>query len=396
MPDAEEDADAAELPSVIPESRNQRWTSCKETRLISLYERHRLLWDSRHPYYRNKDRRERAMRNIAKGLQDEFDVTTVKNKIKWLRDYFVKELKRELGVTVKKSAYEIPPSRGYVSRWEHFNKWEFLREVFTAGIGSPPAANGQNSGNQEDSQDKRPPPSNEESREAEMRCSVRDVSTADGTPQTPTPPPRKDAESSPSPVTALVCVPNIPSHTSGASTPPLLVNGKRFPRDCESAHKSQKQRQDVVPVFLTGSSHETMRDGSPATPLNGLKQEQSNECAFAEVCHTPSFDPFCLSVIWHLRQMNSYQRDLAMLRIRQVLFEAKYAADTSAAAEGAAARSSALSSVAWFGGAERQEATITSNSPAPYARPLLSPIETGNVSCNGITEKTVATKAESA
>ncbi|KAL1476206.1 hypothetical protein MTO96_036686 [Rhipicephalus appendiculatus] len=72
------------------ESRNQRWTSDKETRLIGLYERHRLLWDSRHPHYRDRDRRERAMSNIAQGLQDEFDVVSVKNKIKWLRDYFVK------------------------------------------------------------------------------------------------------------------------------------------------------------------------------------------------------------------------------------------------------------------------------------------------------------------
>ncbi|KAH7944729.1 hypothetical protein HPB51_028555 [Rhipicephalus microplus] len=55
------------------ESRNQRWTSDKETRLITLYERHQLLWDSRHPHYRDRDRRERAMSNIAQGLQDEFD-----------------------------------------------------------------------------------------------------------------------------------------------------------------------------------------------------------------------------------------------------------------------------------------------------------------------------------
>ncbi|KAL3224311.1 hypothetical protein MRX96_026637 [Rhipicephalus microplus] len=59
------------------ESRNQRWTSDKETRLITLYERHQLLWDSRHPHYRDRDRRERAMSNIAQGLQDEFDVATV-------------------------------------------------------------------------------------------------------------------------------------------------------------------------------------------------------------------------------------------------------------------------------------------------------------------------------
>lgn len=364
------------------QSRNQRWTSCKETRLISLYERHRLLWDSRHPYYRNKDRRERAMRNIAKGLHDEFDVTTVKNKIKWLRDYFVKELKRELGVTVKKSAYKIPPSRGYASRWEHFSKWEFLREVFTAGIGSPPAANGPSSGNQQNSQDEPPPLSNDECREAETHCSVRDVSTGDTSPQTLTSPPRKDAASSPTPVTTSVCEPNIPSHTSRASTPPLLLNGRKFSRDCESTTTSQKQSEDAVPVFLRGSSDERMRDGCPVISFNGLKQEQSNEPDFAKIGHVPSFDPFCLSVIWHLRQMNSYQRDLAMLRIRQVLFEAKYAPDTRVAADGAAARSSALGSVTWFGGAERQEPAITRRSPTPYPPQVAPPIETGNVNCN--------------
>ncbi|XP_065295063.1 uncharacterized protein [Dermacentor albipictus] len=120
---------------------NQRWTSDKEARLIGLYEENRLLWDSRHPDYRDKDKRERAMSAIAEGLQDEFDVLNVKNKIKWLRDYFVKELKRELGLTVKTTSHQGTPSQGYVSRWEHFNKWAFLRSIFSADLCSPSTTN---------------------------------------------------------------------------------------------------------------------------------------------------------------------------------------------------------------------------------------------------------------
>lgn len=385
------------------DSRNQRWTSDKETRLIGLYERHRLLWDSRHPHYRDRDRRERAMSNIAQGLQDEFDVVSVKNKIKWLRDYFVKELKRELGVTVKKSSYQMPPSRGYVSRWEHFHKWDFLRGIFSANLCSSSTANGSHSENQRDSRDKRPPIPIGESEEAEKPPSAQDFSSDDSRPQTPSATPKKDAASDPAPVTVHVCEPCTPSHSSNASTPSSLVNGTRRSEDREPAPTSQKQGEIVVPAFRLPSSDDTKGRDSPAGSVDGTKHGQSNEPGVADVGDTPSVDPFCLFVIWQLRQMSPYQRDLAMLRIRQELFEAKYTADPSVAAEGAA-HSSALGGVACFRATEGQQATIATEGQqatvthqsrtACTGRPQ-SPILTAYVDSSSTTQTTAGTKADS-
>ncbi|KAK8772955.1 hypothetical protein V5799_012514 [Amblyomma americanum] len=50
-------------------------------------------------------------------------VVSVKDKIKSLRDYFVKELKKE---AVSMNSPAVDP---YVSRWEHFRSWDFLRCV---------------------------------------------------------------------------------------------------------------------------------------------------------------------------------------------------------------------------------------------------------------------------
>ncbi|XP_077506279.1 uncharacterized protein LOC144115685 [Amblyomma americanum] len=104
-------------------STNKSWTNEKEARLISLYGTHRLLWDSHHPEYNNKDSREHAIKAIAQGLDNEFNVVSVKDKIKSLRDYFVKELKKE---AVSMNSPAVDP---YVSRWEHFRSWDFLRCV---------------------------------------------------------------------------------------------------------------------------------------------------------------------------------------------------------------------------------------------------------------------------
>ncbi|XP_065295064.1 uncharacterized protein [Dermacentor albipictus] len=223
---------------------NQRWTSDKEARLIGLYEENRLLWDSRHPDYRDKDKRERAMSAIAEGLQDEFDVLNVKNKIKWLRDYFVKELKRELGLTVKTTSHQGTPSQGYVSRWEHFNKWAFLRSIFSADLCSPSTTNA---------------------------------------PDSPTP-------------------------------------------------TNEKEHADAVPAVGTPSAEEKKGHDSPASDAETGPRNESGCATIGDV----SVDSFSLYVIWQLRQMNQYQRDLAILRIRQQLFDAKYAVEPSIPAVGAA------------------------------------------------------------
>ncbi|KAH8039103.1 hypothetical protein HPB51_005064 [Rhipicephalus microplus] len=46
-------------------------------------------------------------------------VVNVKDKIKTLRDYFVKEMKKEESSRTSSCLY--------VSRWEHYKRWEFLR-----------------------------------------------------------------------------------------------------------------------------------------------------------------------------------------------------------------------------------------------------------------------------
>ncbi|KAH7965760.1 hypothetical protein HPB49_010503 [Dermacentor silvarum] len=112
--------------------RKSSWTSEKETRLIGLYQNYRLLWDHRHQDYYKRDQRERAMRAIADGLGNEFDVVNVKDKIKTLRDYFVKEMKKEDGSRTSACSY--------ISRWEHFKCWEFLRGTISVDTSSQPAS----------------------------------------------------------------------------------------------------------------------------------------------------------------------------------------------------------------------------------------------------------------
>ncbi|XP_077552816.1 uncharacterized protein LOC144167423 isoform X2 [Haemaphysalis longicornis] len=125
--------DADNTPALI--SQGPFWTRDKENRLIGLYSHFSLLWDCRHPDYYRRDRREHAMRAIAAALDNEFDVLSVKEKIKSLRDYFVKELKKEHA-----AALSSLPGR-YVSRWEHFNALHFLRRVIYSVPATPHTVN---------------------------------------------------------------------------------------------------------------------------------------------------------------------------------------------------------------------------------------------------------------
>ncbi|XP_075554512.1 uncharacterized protein LOC142587403 isoform X4 [Dermacentor variabilis] len=341
---------------------NQRWTSDKEARLIGLYEENRLLWDSRHPDYRDKDKRERAMSAIAEGLQDEFDasktllifvrpfelyclwtytstvnvsplghnlpkevgqnrdcssascpcqairsstvtviitVLNVKNKIKWLRDYFVKELKRELGLTVKTTSHQGTPSQGYVSRWEHFNKWAFLRSIFSADLCSPSTTNA---------------------------------------PDSPTP-------------------------------------------------TNEKEHEDAVPAVRIPSAEEKREHDSPASDAETGPRNESGCATIGDV----SVDSFSLYVVWQLRQMNQYQRDLAILRIRQQLFDAKYTVEPSIPVVGAATL---------LGGAgtsrHRQPASTTRDSRAACALRLPLPIRVGGVEIRGTKQTALGARPASA
>ncbi|XP_077544733.1 uncharacterized protein LOC144157890 isoform X2 [Haemaphysalis longicornis] len=100
--------------------RKLAWSSAEESRLIELYRQFSLLWDNRLPDYYKKDQRQCALRAIASQMGDRFTVGNVRDKIKTLRDYYVKEKKRE----ESKRKHNF---RGYVPRWEHFASLEFLR-----------------------------------------------------------------------------------------------------------------------------------------------------------------------------------------------------------------------------------------------------------------------------
>lgn len=120
-----------------PELMRQRafWTRDKEDRLIGLYSQFSLLWDCRHKHYYKRDRRDHAMHAIAEALNNEFDVESVKAKIKNMRDYFIKELQKEHATA------RSPPSERYFSRWEHFNAWHFLRRVIYSVPAAPHTVN---------------------------------------------------------------------------------------------------------------------------------------------------------------------------------------------------------------------------------------------------------------
>ncbi|KAL1476730.1 hypothetical protein MTO96_036289, partial [Rhipicephalus appendiculatus] len=142
---------------------------------------------------------------------------------------------------------------------------------------------------------------------------------------------------------------------------------------------SHKQGEDVVPAFQVPSSDEKKGRDSPASSIDGTKHGHSSEPGVTDVGDTLSVDPFSLFVIWQLRQMSPYQRDLAMLRIRQELFEAKYTADPSVVVEGSPHSSALGGVVASFRAAEGQQATKTQQSRTACTGPPQSPIQTTDV-----------------
>ncbi|XP_075537698.1 uncharacterized protein LOC142572456 isoform X2 [Dermacentor variabilis] len=222
--------------------RKNSWTSEKETRLIGLYQKFRLLWDHRHPDYYKRDQREYAMRAIADGMCNEFDVVNVKDKIKTLRDYFVKEMKKEEGSRASACAY--------TSRWEHYKCWEFLRGTVNVDTSSQPA------GAPAISYPRTPPQQNNHV----------DFSTGNG------------------------------SQLYEANTSP-----PRVARACTS----------------TSTSVETGNHAGPSTSANNVALMAVSDLNDGEAL-------FCQQITSELREMAKYQRDLAKVRIQQVLFDVKY------------------------------------------------------------------------
>lgn len=321
--------DANNTPAVIKQVAF--WTSAKEGRLISLYSQFSLLWDYRHPDYYKRDRRDHAMRTIAASF-NEFDVLSVKEKIKSLRDYFVKELKKE------QFAARESPSKRYVSRWEHFNAWNFLRRVISSVPAALPTVNA---------------PHVEIRPEA---LGANHVSTIAGSPvpmvlpllpgfQSPARteqasmlqqlPPRDCSQEGPavkkprlpeSPPRSPSDLADITSIAGSLDKRPRLSSSPEVdPKPMESAssvqsgthhHPSVTSEADsngILGNAADARGHASMDNGGCAENLNLSSKDCNNAM-------------FCGQLILELRKMAHFKRDFAKLRFMQILFDVKYKA----------------------------------------------------------------------
>ncbi|XP_066538307.1 uncharacterized protein [Hoplias malabaricus] len=105
------------------------WTVEKEIRLIDFMQAHRVLWDPREENYYRRREREAALDQLALLLgHDErgsnFSCTDIKEKIHSLRTAYNREVKK-----VESSILSGAEDAGYVPRWVHFSRMQFLRDV---------------------------------------------------------------------------------------------------------------------------------------------------------------------------------------------------------------------------------------------------------------------------
>lgn len=304
--------------STVTRRRSSFWCSEKESELIRLYEMHSLLWDGRHPEYYKRDKRDAAMRSIARTLGPEFDVTSVKDKIKTLRDYFVKELKKE-EISRKSSA------PGYVSRWEHFGSWRFLRSVLAtdaAKFTSPYGGTFTGHVKQELSDT------------YQIYTSEPDETMILPTIEPPDTPPRAPCTSGGS--QSRVCTADFLTRPAAQRyCTPATMTGTDPPEALSAPHGASLQ--PLLPkwpwssvlqpggIDSAAASMDTCATGIhlPGTP--NLVSTGVQEVPSAQNAETQDEDTFfCKHVISELRQMPKYQKDLAKLRIQQALFEVKY------------------------------------------------------------------------
>ncbi|XP_077490530.1 uncharacterized protein LOC144101297 [Amblyomma americanum] len=362
-------------------STNKSWTNEKEARLISLYGTHRLLWDSRHPAYYNKDSREHAIKAIAQGLDNEFNVVNVKDKIKSLRDYFVKELKKEA------ASRKSPAVRPYVSRWEHFRSWDFLRSVICCDprVQSPPTADlpsgpldGPHCGVKQELQEVYPvffiaeepdmilPSSPECSLDEDEEQPSSTKTTSLSPPSSPVPQatgssglqPRDHALLRPQPNTEHGSSPSSPSYPAPDSVTSPNVPPPKRARPFTRPERPQENHRGATPASCSGGQPSSVESSPVPSPVATcaaslpVGSESSNPNSLTGInigggdgrgdsagdgggdggggAPVP-FDLdlfeerlFCRQVLMELRQMDRYHRDLAKLRIRQIIFETKY------------------------------------------------------------------------
>ncbi|KAM7312430.1 hypothetical protein ISCGN_009335 [Ixodes scapularis] len=249
-----------------------------------------------------------------RGVSSHAILVDVKDKIKILRDYFVKELKKE-------DASRKAANQGYVSRWEHFRSWDFLRSaisneatlpcihcepwtVYPVSLGgceatetmilpSTPPDTGESAPNA-------PRPQSPREEIAKRFALPRPLPKWQGPPVAscvnlvaPLPPPVKKA---PQPV--LQEAPNF---------------GNRSPSP-QSIASSCVQTPEPNHFSITVPTMEETGSAASRFPLkNGSGDAENGDVIF------------CRQVISEIRQMPKYQRDFTKLRIQQALFEVKYA-----------------------------------------------------------------------
>lgn len=309
------------------------WTRDKEDRLIGLYSQLALLWDHGHPHYYKRDKRDHAMRAIAAAFNDEFDVRSVKDKIKSLRDYFVRELKKE-----QLAARSSPPVR-YVSGWVHFHAWHFLRRVIDTvhvhshtvnvpqvEVKTEPLDDGGHVFAVEPGQDEMAPPL------------LPDVQSPATTDEASIPEPSQAFAYQAAAVKEEPCVPESPAlsdltdatatlsplakrlrRSSGHErSPPVQVNDKPnvSPSPAQGGHSSVTSAADNKGLLggaadsgvSAGTGNSGCADG-PTVLSNGLH-----------------IALFCAQIILELRAMVNVQRDFAKQRLMQILSDVKHRA----------------------------------------------------------------------
>lgn len=94
-----------------------------ESKMISLVEKHRFLWDVRDRSYHKRDLKERAYAEIAAALGRQFTAAAVKSRFANLRSQYHREQRR---VTVSLKCASSPEDV-YVPRWTHYTKLQFLQ-----------------------------------------------------------------------------------------------------------------------------------------------------------------------------------------------------------------------------------------------------------------------------
>ncbi|CAN8016452.1 unnamed protein product, partial [Ixodes persulcatus] len=303
----------------MSQKRRNSWSSDEEAQVIRLYENHSLLWDSRHPDYYNREKRDVTMRAIAEAMSGDFDVVDVKDKIKILRDYFVKELKKE-------DASRKAANQGYVSRWEHFRSWDFLRSAISSEATLPclpklqihcepwtvyPVSLGGCEATETMILPSTPPDTDQSAPNAPRPQSPREEIAKRFV--QPRPLPKWQGP----PVASCVNL--------VAPLPPPVKKARQlvFQEAPDLRNRSPSPQSIVTSCIQTPEPNHfsiavpTMEETDSAALRFPLKDEYG-DAENGDVI-------FCRHVISELRQMPKYQRDLTKLRIQQALFEVKYA-----------------------------------------------------------------------